>query len=138
MTSPLFVYGSLMRGQPADGYLASRRIRPATVRGRLYRAPAGYPALVIDPDGKLIQGELVLDADPGLLMVLDLYEGVRDGLYQRVPVTALVRDSSEGQQALFAPPISAQAYVITPQQARMRRYHPLKATDWRTVAPPPR
>ena len=138
MTPPLFVYGSLMRGQSADGYLASRRIRPATVRGKLFRAPAGYPALVLDPDGALIHGELVLDPDPGLLMVLDLYEGVRDGLYQRVPVSALVRAQSEGQQALFAPPISAQAYVITRHQARVRQYHPLKTTDWRTVAPPAR
>jgi gamma-glutamylcyclotransferase (GGCT)/AIG2-like uncharacterized protein YtfP len=138
MTPPLFVYGSLLRGQPADGYLASRRIRAATVRGKLYRAPAGYPALVLDADGPLIHGELVLDADPGLLIVLDLFEGVRDGLYQRVPVSALVRARSEGQQALFAPPIAAQAYVITNHQARVRRYHPLKTTDWRTVAPPSR
>ena len=138
MPPPLFVYGSLMQGQPADGYLASRRIRPATVRGKLYRAPAGYPALVLDPEGGLIHGELVLDPDPGLLIVLDLYEGVRDGLYQRVPVTARIRTNADGQQALFSPPISAQAYVITAHQARVRRYHPMKATDWRTVAPPPR
>ena len=79
-----------------------------------------------------------MDVDPGLLMVLDLFEGVRDGLYQRVPVSAYLRAQSEGQQALFGEPVSAQAYVVTPHQARVRRYHPLKTTDWRTVAPPPR
>ncbi|MBO85388.1 MAG: hypothetical protein CL927_08520 [Deltaproteobacteria bacterium] len=138
MPLPLFVYGSLLQGQPSDGYLASRRIRPATVRGRLYRVPAGYPALVLDPEGSLIHGELVMDVEPGLLVVLDLFEGVRDGLYQRVPVSAFLRSPNEGQQALFAEPVSAQAYVVTHHQARVRRYHPLKVTDWRTVAPRPR
>ena len=138
MSLPLFVYGTLLQGQPSDGYLASRRIRAATVRGRLFRVPAGYPALVLDPDGAPIHGELVMDVDPGLLMVLDLFEGVRDGLYQRVPVSVALRSSAEGQQALFAGHIDAQAYVVTAHQARVRGYHPLDATDWRTVAPPAR
>ena len=138
MPLPLFVYGSLMQGQPADGYLAGRRVRAATVRGRLYRVPAGYPALVLDPDGAAIEGELIMDPDPGLLMVLDLYEGVRDGLYQRVPITAQLRAGGAGQQKLFSDGIDAQAYVVTLRQARYRRYHPLDTTDWRTVAPPVR
>jgi gamma-glutamylcyclotransferase (GGCT)/AIG2-like uncharacterized protein YtfP len=138
MATPLFVYGSLLRGQPADGYLAGRNIRRATVRGALYRVPAGYPALVLDPRGKAIAGELVLDADPGLLMVLDLYEGVPSGLYARVRVQAQMLDRTAGQQALFSESIEAWAYVVTPHQARVRRYHRLEATDWRTVAPPTR
>jgi len=137
--APLFVYGSLMRGQAADGYLADRRIRAATVRGFLYRVPAGYPALVVDPSGEPIHGELVLDTDPGLLMVLDIYESVGSGLYHRTPVEAVLKDQRSGQRSLFggahADTIAAQAYVVSGRQARARRYHRLKATDWRTVAP---
>lgn len=135
MADPLFVYGTLLRGQPSDGFLADRDVRAATVRGRLFRVPAGYPALVLDPAGAEIHGELVLDVDPGLLRVLDLFEGVHNGLYRRQPVTAALRGRSSGQQALFTDAVAAQAYVVTPQQARQRRYHPLRTTDWRSVAP---
>ncbi len=135
---PLFVYGSLMRGQQADGYLADRRVVSATVRGRLYRVPAGYPALVADPNGPFIHGELVLDPTPGLLMVLDVYEGVGQGLYHRQKVS-VIRDSSSqdsdlGQQALFSRTCRAWAYVVSARQAKARRYHPLEVRDWRKVS----
>lgn len=135
MAAPLFVYGTLLRGQPSDGFLADRDVRSATVRGRLFRVPAGYPALVVDPTGPEIAGELIVDVDDGLLRVLDLFEGVHNGLYRRVRLTAALRSRGGGQQALFSDSVEAQAYVVTPQQARMRRYHPLRTTDWRTVAP---
>lgn len=134
---PLFVYGSLMRGQQADGYLADRRVVPATTVGLLYRVPAGYPALVVDNGGKAIVGELVLDPSPGLLTVLDLYEGVANGLYRRTVVQVQRLDDgasgSAGQQDLFARSLRAWAYVVSARQARARRYHPLDVTDWRRI-----
>ena len=137
--APLFVYGSLMRGQQADGYLADRRIVQATTLGRLYRVPAGYPALVADRSGQPIFGELVLDPTPGLFTVLDLYEGVPNGLYRRELVQVKRLDdgasTSPGQQqALFARTLRAWAYVVSDSQARARRYHPLDVTDWRKVS----
>lgn len=135
--APLFVYGSLMRGQAAEGYLADRLVVPATTRGRLFRVPAGYPALVVDAAGQPIMGELVLDPTPGLFTVLDLYEGVATGLYRRelVRVTRLDKPrAADGQQTLFARTLHAWAYVVTPRQARTRRYHPLEATDWRKIS----
>lgn len=137
--APLFVYGTLLRGQPGDGYLADRRVRAATVRGVLYRVPAGYPALVLSDDGMPIEGELVLDPDRGLLTVLDLFESVGSGLYTRSPVVATLRDQASGQRTLFggrhAETVQAQSYVVTARQARFRRYHRLETADWRTIAP---
>lgn len=123
--TPLFVYGSLLPGQPSAGFLRGRELVSATVSGRLYRVPAGYPALVVSPGNKAIEGELVLDADRGLLAVLDLFEGVHNGLYQR---TSVVAHTASG-------PVSAQAYTVTAQQARTRGYRRLDVTDWRRIAP---
>ena len=139
MPLPLFVYGTLMQGQPADGYLANRRIRAATTPGVLYRVPAGYPALVPDPSGAPIHGELILDTEPGLLTVLDLYESTGTGLFLRKPIRVTLLDTASGQRGLFsagsASLMDAQAYVVTEKQARFRRYHRLKTTDWRNIAP---
>ena len=128
-----------MRGQEADGYLADRRVVQATTPGRLYRVPAGYPALVADRSGHTIFGELVLDPPPGLFTVLDFYEGVANGLYRRELVQVQRLDdgasASRGeQQNLFARSLRAWAYVVTHRQARARRYHPLDVTDWRKVS----
>lgn len=117
----LFVYGSLLRGQPQDGLVAAFVALPATCRGRLYLMPAGYPVLVHDPDGPEIAGELLVLDQPGVLGVLDLYEGVDGGLYRRatLPVTARGRV------------LSAFAYVMSAEQVRRRRLRALEATDWR-------
>ena len=124
----LFVYGSLMRGQSADGYLAHLPSSEATCRGQLYRAPAGYPALILDPDGPLITGQVVRFSEPSLLMVLDLYENTSMGIYKRVRTPITVRGRV----------LDAWIYVTTAQQARRHRFHKMAATDWRTVAPPPK
>lgn len=86
---PLFVYGTLLEGGPAAALVGPAPRRPATVRGTLYQLPAGYPALALRGNG-LVHGELVELADPAVLRVLDHYEGVDDGLYQRVEVEAVV------------------------------------------------
>lgn len=117
----LFVYGSLLRGQPQDGLVTAFPATPATCRGRLYLVPAGYPVLVPDPAGPEIAGELLELASPSNFRVLDLYEGVNEGLYQRATVSVRCRGRD----------LEAQAYVLSAAQVRRRRLRALDATDWR-------
>ncbi len=78
----LFVYGTLRAGGPLAPLLGGLSRTPATTRGRLFRMPAGYPAL--DPTGdETIVGELVEDVDDRVLTVVDLAEGVHEGLFRR-------------------------------------------------------
>lgn len=85
----LFVYGTLMGGQPQGALLAGFRRHAATVKGTLYRMPAGYPALSL-AGACTVHGELVLGVDPRTLALLDHYEGVDEGLYARVPVDVVL------------------------------------------------
>ena len=95
MSHCLFVYGTLMRGQEQAHFLNRFRRRPARVRGSLWALPAGYPAL--GPGADTVFGELVEDVPDGLLALLDTYEGVAQGLYERrllrVRVDTEVRDA---------------------------------------------
>ncbi len=120
----LFVYGSLMRGQRADGYLAHLAVAPATCHGWLHKVPAGYPALVADPSGPEILGEVARFDDPSLLTLLDLYENTREGIYQRVRVPITVRGRG----------LDAWAWVTTPAQVRRHGFHRLDARDWRHLS----
>jgi gamma-glutamylcyclotransferase (GGCT)/AIG2-like uncharacterized protein YtfP len=88
MTVSLFVYGTLMTGERTAGLLGDCRRQPARVRGQMYRLPAGYPAIRLGGDA-LVHGELVSGFEARRLGVLDQYEGVNQGLYRRVEVTAL-------------------------------------------------
>ncbi|MEW6635654.1 MAG: gamma-glutamylcyclotransferase family protein [Actinomycetota bacterium] len=103
----MFFYGTLKRGQPnyARFCQGALRVERASVRGRLYRLPQGYPALVAPrsdvrllgsadplrdaleqrrlneaqvrlPGGSSVCGELFFFDDAGsLLPVLDAFEG---------------------------------------------------------------
>ena len=57
-TLRLFVYGTLKRGgQYHERFCAGAlSIEPASVRGRLYALPAGYPVLVVPADTILAHG----------------------------------------------------------------------------------
>ncbi len=70
-----------MRGQPNHGLVAAAiTVEPATVRGRLFGLPEGYPAM-IEGDG-IVHGQLCLFDDLGpFLPDLDAYEG---SLYRRI------------------------------------------------------
>jgi gamma-glutamylcyclotransferase (GGCT)/AIG2-like uncharacterized protein YtfP len=81
----LFVYGTLMGGAPQGSLLAGKTRTRASVRGTLYALPAGYPALVLVGDGE-VHGELVDEVDERVLSLIDQYEGVDEGLYERVEV----------------------------------------------------
>jgi gamma-glutamylaminecyclotransferase len=84
MPAHLFVYGTLMRGENRHRHL-ERETFVADVQSapgyRLYDA-GDYPALVEDPDGTSVVGELWLVSDATLL-ALDEVEGVDEGLYAR-------------------------------------------------------
>ena len=69
--------------------------------------PAGYPALVLG-GAKPVAGEYVEAVDEQTLAMIDLYEGVADGLYQRV--------ECEVRIALRRHP--AQVYVMADPEAR--------------------
>ena len=86
-TVDVFVYGTLMAGEPQGGLLKRFPREEASLSGRLYRLPQGYPALQLGgAAGERVYGELVRQVDPRMLPVLDQYEGVAEGLYRRVQV----------------------------------------------------
>jgi gamma-glutamylcyclotransferase (GGCT)/AIG2-like uncharacterized protein YtfP len=118
---PLFVYGTLLEGESNAGLLAGLARRKATIEGRLWLAPAGYPALVVG-SGAAIAGELV-EVDAGRLAVLDVLEGVPN-LYTRAK-----HDVQSGRGT-----ISAFVYTVTEREARARSYRPLTTRDWRHLS----
>lgn len=118
----IFVYGSLRTGEENAHILGNLPRRSGRVRGRLWRAPEGYPALVIDPIAPLVEGEVVTGADPRLLATLDRFEGVDRGLYERRSVSV----EHEGSRT------PAFAYVVSERVARERGYELLELQDWCT------
>ena len=73
----LFVYGSLGTGQTARSLIAEHvtRSESATVTGRIYAFPDGYPGLVNDDDATVV-GELLHLTDlMTVFALLDAYEG---------------------------------------------------------------
>ena len=71
----LFVYGTLRPGGSAP--IAARaglsHVGPARARGRLYLV-ADYPALIADPAGEAVTGDLFAIADEATLAAIDAYE----------------------------------------------------------------
>ncbi len=86
MSDPrLFVYGTLMHGGERAGLLGAALRQRATLQGRLYHLPAGYPALELGTAGT-VHGELVDAPSDRVLALLDHIEGVADGLFVRSEV----------------------------------------------------
>ncbi len=117
----LFVYGTLMRGQDQEGLVAHLPVQAAFTRGALWRAPAGYPALEFNAGGAQIVGEVLTLPDPSMFIVLDLYEGIADGLYTR---TRIPVQTEEGIS-------TAWAYTMNAQQLRRAGCRRMELTDWR-------
>lgn len=120
----LFVYGTLLRGEERDGMVISLPVTPATTRGRLHMAPAGYPALEIDPSAPEVHGEALTLESPGILTLLDLVEGVSDGLYSRKQIPIQTANGSE----------LAWAYVMNTSQLKRAGCRPLSLRDWRKLS----
>ena len=93
MTGRLFVYGTLMPGQPRWHLLAPLTTpgqpERAEAAGHLYRTPYGWPAAVFDPAASSpIPGLLITLRDPArALPVLDDIEGTGAGLFRRRLIT---------------------------------------------------
>ena len=119
----LFVYGTLMRGEERDGLVVHLKAEAATVRGHLWRASAGYPALVLNPQGPKISGEVLDIPNPALFQILDLYEGISEELYHRKLVE---KETQNGT-------CEAWVYVMNSLQLKRSKCTPIKTTDWRTL-----
>lgn len=120
MTRSLFVYGTLMADGGQGGILAHLPHRAARMRGSLWRMPAGYPALRPDGQGDVF-GELIDLSDDALLAILDTYEGVHEGLYERRLATALVGLAR----------VPAWVYVMSDPEGRGARHIP--SGRWRAT-----
>ena len=72
----LFVYGSLLQGEPAHGYLRASPLlgRVATEAGYRLIDLGDYPGLVVVPGTEAVVGELY-DVDTAVRDRLDAYEG---------------------------------------------------------------
>jgi gamma-glutamylcyclotransferase (GGCT)/AIG2-like uncharacterized protein YtfP len=82
MTHPVFVYGSLRRGQGNNWLLRSAQFAGnATVCGKLYNL-GGFPGLRIDDAEGDVVGEVWM-VDDATLAALDRLEGVSAGFYER-------------------------------------------------------
>lgn len=116
----LFVYGTLMQGGSNAAVLVGLRREAATARGLLYDLPAGYPALAVG-DG-VVHGELVHDVSDAVLAILDRYEGVAEGLYQRVdaPITVGAR-TVVGQLYLMTDPAERGGRLVRSGRWRVLR-----------------
>ena len=97
-TERLFVYGSLRPGAPTAGGRAgvAGAWAPGRVRGRLERrgwgAELGFPALVLDPEGEMVPGDVLTSgALSGLWRTLDAFEGRE---YRRVSAPVELEDGS--------------------------------------------
>jgi gamma-glutamylcyclotransferase (GGCT)/AIG2-like uncharacterized protein YtfP len=120
----LFVYGTLMRGGEREGLVVHLQAEAATVRGYLWKAAAGYPALFLNPQGPKIAGEVLEIPNPALFHILDLYEGISDDLYDRTLIEVETGDGT----------CEAWVYVMNSLQLRRSKCTPIKSTDWRTLS----
>ena len=84
----VFVYGTLLAGASHGGMLAGFPRYAARVRGHLFDLPEGYPAMVLAEGEDWTYGELVEGVPDRIVELVDTYEGVEQGLFQRVPVEA--------------------------------------------------
>jgi gamma-glutamylcyclotransferase (GGCT)/AIG2-like uncharacterized protein YtfP len=120
MGRPLFVYGTLKTGEDQAALLGALPRRRAWTRGSLWALPAGYPALVPGGDGR-VEGELVDPPDERLLGLLDGYEGVDEGLFERVVVPVVV-----GLR-------SFEAWAYTLDEARAKAGRRIASGRWRAL-----
>lgn len=104
---PLFLYGTLRKGESAEGEIAADVVRraPARARGRLLDLNAPYPGAVFGPDEGLLVGEIVWirpSAFQATLDRVDTYENV-PFLFRRIAIEV----ETEGQK------VEAWAYTYT-------------------------
>lgn len=104
---PLFLYGTLRKGESAESEIAADVVRraPARARGRLLALNAPYPGAVFGPDEGWLDGEIVWlkpSTFAATLDRVDVYENV-PFLFRRIAVQV----ETEGQT------VEAWAYTYT-------------------------
>jgi gamma-glutamylcyclotransferase (GGCT)/AIG2-like uncharacterized protein YtfP len=104
---PLFLYGTLRKGQPAEGEISSDVVRraPARARARLLDLKAPYPGAVFGPDEGWLEGEIVWLRPATFQKTLD-----RVDTYENVPFLfrrIVVEVETEGKT------VEAWAYTYT-------------------------
>jgi gamma-glutamylaminecyclotransferase len=96
----VFVYGTLKRGDCRHRFMAGSKFLglATTASGfRLFNL-GEYPAMVEDPSGGQIEGE-VFEVSDATLRLLDEVEGVADTLYVRKPIPLVDRFSDHSVEA---------------------------------------
>lgn len=129
----IFVYGTLLKGETNSGFLAGLPVKPARALGRIYRMPAGYPAMVVTPahitpniqKQEWVTGELVELPDEKRLAFLDNLEGVNRGLYIRTRIDVSVESRT----------FEAWAWVMRASEIRERKGTLIKGGQWRRISP---
>ena len=104
---PLFIYGTLRKGESAENEIAADVLRraPARARARLLEINAPYPAAVFGDDEGLLPGEIVWFKPEKFVEAIDRVDVYENApfLFRRILVTV----ETEGQQ------VEAWAYTYT-------------------------
>jgi gamma-glutamylcyclotransferase (GGCT)/AIG2-like uncharacterized protein YtfP len=106
----LFVYGTLRaRSRAATLLRHCERVGTGTVKGTLYDIDGAFPALMLYGD-TVVRGE-VWRCPAATLLTLDEYEGVNEGLFRRIAVTAAMTSQPASELACWC-------YVAGPALSR--------------------
>lgn len=102
MSTLLFVYGTLKRGCGNHRQMAGQAFvtHAQTVPGFRLVDLGGYPGIVSDPAGGVVEGE-VWEVDGEALRRLDAFEGTASGLYRRAPIALAAPLSGHTVEAYF-------------------------------------
>jgi gamma-glutamylaminecyclotransferase len=93
----LFVYGTLKRGGANHGQMTGQRFiaEARTIPGYRLFDVGGFPGLVVWPEDRAgVTGEIWL-VSPAVLLRLDRFEGVSEGLYRRGTVALIAPHEGE-------------------------------------------
>jgi len=125
MTTKVFVYGTLLRGEPNNGLLATARFmgQARTTRPFTMFDMGKFPGVVVEATCA-IEGE-VYDVDAETLARLDLLEG-HPNFYERkqVLVCQPARDGSEAFYFAFM-------YILPPDFGRIPGRDIIRSGSWR-------
>lgn len=132
----VFVYGTLKPGERNYWICADRVVKssPATVQGRLYHLPLGYP--VLTPGGDPVKGCLLYFRDVTILQILDDYEQHDPtDMEQLYPDLAIeehqyTRQQLEVYDSQGQPLGLAWTYTMTPEQVSRLRGKYLATGEW--------
>lgn len=87
-TEKVFVYGTLIKGEPNAHWAGDAKREAASVKGCVYDTRWGFPAIITDATSQnKVVGEVITTSRAGLAK-MDILEGVANGLYARKRVKA--------------------------------------------------